>query len=297
MPYINVNDVYILDNTGKQVDDSVDYANANSNRNLLNNPFFSVNQRNFTSQTASAATLCVDRWYIARCTASLNNGVLSITKTSGQSNCYLSQHINKELLNSLIGQAVTLSAIIDGTLRTLTNTVKSNGDFSGVVTSGISFALENHIAGYGEFVVYIADTSAHTISRAKLELGSYSTLANDAPQDDELECLKYQLMLQNAAYNYVPIGFGSVVVGNTIRMFVPTPAPMNAANLKSNVAITGAVTIGGNGVNTSVSSITLVAVLRTGVYVNVTPASAPATGHTYSLLLGDAARILLDCNL
>lgn len=45
MAVINVDDIYSLDNTGKQVDDAVDYALANSNRNLLDNPWFTVNQR------------------------------------------------------------------------------------------------------------------------------------------------------------------------------------------------------------------------------------------------------------
>ena len=65
MAVINVDDIYTLDNTGKQVDDAVDYALANSNRNLLDNPWWGsgevVNQRQITAKPSNGK-YGIDRW-------------------------------------------------------------------------------------------------------------------------------------------------------------------------------------------------------------------------------------------
>lgn len=300
MPYINVNDAYILDNTGKQVDDAVDYALYNSNRNLLDNPWFTVNQRGFSSNTVSAATLCVDRWYIARCIASLSGNVISMTVSSGSANAYLAQHIDKTFINSLVGQTVTLSAIIDGTLRTLTGVVKSNGDFNGVVATGITFALENHIAGYGEFVVYISDTATHTISRVKLELGSYSTLANDVPPKKRsalADCQERFLRVKSDTTVGV-VGFGSQTQSDRAYILIPTPVTMELnANNTMSVSLTGTARLVGNGSGSiNVTSVSFVSREANGVLIACFGSNI-AANQTYNLYLTSGSYIDLSADL
>lgn len=296
MPYINVNDAYILDNTGKQVDDAVDYALANSNRNLLDNPWWGsgevVNQRGITGTPANQA-YCIDRWIYSTSSGSnaISLGANGITFTRSASNIWFAQKMANP--SALVGKMITGSVMLsDGTIKSGSVVYASVGSTPTLYQDS---AVQIYISSVGAFSLTIKTTQ--TIRAVKLELGSYSTLANDVPQNDELECLKYQELIQNVAYNYIPIGFGAFAGGNTIRMFIPTSVPMNAASLHASVPITGSASVAGNGTTISVASITLVGVLRTGVYVNVNLNSAPTTGHTYSLMLGDGASILIDCNL
>ena len=95
MPYINVNDAYILDNTGKQVDDAVDYALYNSNRNLLDNAYFvgggsqlgdgifPINQRGQSSYTGNS--IGMDRWRnTGNGTTVLNADNVTFSNTNGR---------------------------------------------------------------------------------------------------------------------------------------------------------------------------------------------------------------------
>ena len=266
-------------------------------RNLLDNPWWGsgevVNQRRITGTPANQA-YCIDRWIYS--TGSGSNAIslgangITFTPVSGQY-MWMNQHMANA--SWFTGKTVTGSIMLaDGTIYS--GTVK--------VTTGNDYMYFNDSVGFrfywdtsNNVVLRVGTTK--TIRALKVELGSYSTLANDVPQNDELECLKYQELIQNVAYNYIPIGFGAFAGGNTIRMFIPTSVPMNAASLHAFVPITGSASVAGNGTTTSVASITLVGVLRTGVYVNVNLNSATTTGHTYSLMLGDGASILIDCNL
>lgn len=210
MPYINVNDAYILDNTGKQVDDAVDYALANSNRNLLDNPWFTVNQRNFTSSTGVNNIYCVDRWYIARGTGTIsktNNGI-TINGVGASRETTFQQMID---CGDLTGRTVALSVNDGGTIRQITRTVPARTTSNNIF---IRFTLRD---GVSAFLYAMATSSAYAymlqfqvnagytidLRAVKLELGSYSTLANDVPPDygEELrKCQRYFWRLGNATY-------------------------------------------------------------------------------------------------
>lgn len=276
------------------------YANTGfgrSNRNLLDNPWWGsgevVNQRSVTAKPSSNGAYCIDRW-TWNSGADANNmslGANGITFTRSASNIWFAQKMANP--SALVGKTITGSVMLsNGTIKSGSVVYASVGSTPTLYEDS---AVQIYISSAGAFSLTIKTTQ--TIRAVKLELGSYSTLANDVPQNDELECLKYQELIQNVAYNYIPIGFGAFAGGNTIRMFIPTSVPMNAASLHASVPITGAASVAGNGTTISVASITLVGVLRTGVYVNVNLNSAPTTGHTYSLMLGDGASILIDCNL
>ena len=210
MPYINVNDAYILDNTGKQVDDAVDYALANSNRNLLDNPWFTVNQRNFTTSTGVNNFYSVDRWYIARGTGTISktsNGI-TINGVGASRETTFQQMID---CGDLTGRTVTVSVNDGGTIRQITGTVPARTTSNNIF---IRFTLRD---GVSAFLYAMATSSAYAymlqfqvnagytldLLSAKVELGSYSTLANDVPPDygEELaKCQRYFWRLGNATY-------------------------------------------------------------------------------------------------
>lgn len=219
MPYINVDEAYILDNTGLQVDNSVDYANANSNRNLLDNPWFTINQRSAT--TIPVGGYGVDRWKGG--SAGAANVVSGGLQFSGAANAY--QVPDSTFFSLLVGKTATASLLFsDGTVqsgtKTITNSVVEFGTFNGVrvyISSSHNFNMETS-AG-----------ASVTIRAVKLELGSYSTLINDTPPDygEELrKCQRYFYRMDGTNANYTSYGFCVAVNASTAELFVNTPVVM-----------------------------------------------------------------------
>lgn len=228
MPYINVDEAYILDNTGLQVDNSVDYANANGNRNLLDNPFFTVNQRSFSSGAATAAGLkTVDRWEAIRAGVTLNSdGSLTVTPSEAQYG--LLQYIEPSRLK--VGYRYTMSAIVDGEILSGSFVFQSatySAGYFATFSNGIRF-FSNYGSGKLTFWVIRSSTTAYTVSAVKLELGSYSTLINDVPPDYGEELRKCQRYFQRVtATNYYAVfGTGYGWSATEAYIFVPTPVSL-----------------------------------------------------------------------
>ncbi len=274
MPYINVNDVYIMDNTGKQVDDAVDYALANSNRNLLDNPFFTVNQRNFTSSTGVNNIYSVDRWYIARGTGTIsktNNGI-TINGVGASRETTFQQMID---CGDLTGRTVALSVNDGGTIRQITGIVPARTTSNNIF---IRFTLRD---GVSAFLYAMAASSAYAymlqfqvnagytidLRAVKLELGSYSTLANDVPPyyGEELrKCQRYFLRIPQFAPTI--LGYGTVGSGGSgFTALIPTPVPMRPV---TSISGTGAYNIRyGSGAIATIASVTLSHTQPNGVVV------------------------------
>lgn len=275
MPYINVNDVYIMDNTGKQVDDAVDYALANSNRNLLDNPWFTVNQRDFTSSTGVNNIYSVDRWYIARGTGTIsktNNGI-TINGVGASRETTFQQMID---CGDLTGRTVTVSVNDGGTIRQITGTVPARTTSNNIF---IRFTLRD---GVSAFLYAMATSSAYAymlqfqvnagytidIRAVKLELGSYSTLANDLPPDygEELrKCQRYFWRIINFAPSI--LGFGTTGGGGGgFTVLVPTPVQMRT---NPTISGTGSYTVRyGSGATASVASVTVSHAQPNGIVVS-----------------------------
>ena len=213
MPYINVDEAYILDNTGLQVDQVADipYTDAaltdtqkaqarkniaagGTNPNLLDNPFFQVNQRSAVSITGSSSgTPSVDRWLLfgSGSTTDLTvtaNGVSVHSATNG-----FAQRMPSDLGDFLDGKTVTLSVmdtsgeVASGSLVYDKTTLKNTGQ----LTIG-SYTCAIYAGKSGNFQLVSITTGANTIPlrAAKLELGTVSTLANDTPPNYADELLK-----------------------------------------------------------------------------------------------------------
>lgn len=290
MPYIDVNDVYILDNTGKQVDDAVDYALANSNRNLLDNPWFTypINQRGFTSGNTVGYT--VDRWKNTTSGANVAlttgyNGYISIP-----ANCVFAQYFESTKYASLVGRTVTLSAMLsDGTVTSGTVTVPVSGS---QYASGASVRMAMDGTN-NRFIIYPA--SAVQIRAVKLELGSYSTLANDVPPDYGEELRKCQYFFRRITVQdngFIAIGWATSATAAQFPNILGT-SPMRA---KPSATPTGAVYVRDpSGTDHAVSSFT---VQYDPVTVCLQANTSGLTANTVARLrLGAGGRIDLSADL
>jgi len=248
MPYINVDEAYILDNTGLQVDQVVDipYTDAaltdgqkeqarknigagGTNPNLLDNPFFSVNQRSAMTITGSSSgVFSVDRWRLFGTTTSLtvtSTGVSVCSKSNG-----LLQRFDADLGTFLNGKAVTLSVMDDsgniasGSLVYDNTALKNTGSLT--IGSYTVVLYAGVISGYQAFSILTGDDTIN-LRAVKLELGAFSTLANDAPPDYGTELAKCQRYFVRALGD--PFGTGYITTaGNNSRITVPVPMTMRA---------------------------------------------------------------------
>lgn len=245
MPMINIEDVYVLDNTGKQVDDAVDYGLFNSNDNLLDNWYFvgggsqlgdgifPINQRGQTSYAANGYG--IDRWICYGGAITLEADGLSVP-----ANGVLTQPtVNR--LTQLNGQTLTISVLYDTGIETGTAVLD---------LSGITLFINNGAAGQtyitSSGLVQTYKGTASKIRAIKLEKGTVSTLANDAPPDFGEELRKCQ------RYLYIPTfpwhaWTGTLAMATSATDFnwvINTPVPMRQGAVPT-IGITGSVYING----------------------------------------------------
>ena len=286
MPYVNVNDAYILDNTGKQVDDAVDYALANSNRNLLDNPWFTVNQRGYTSNNLLQLQYWADRWLRNTSTngqgsLSLSNGVVTLTAPSGGGafGNILQRMADPSIIN---GKTITLSLLkSDGTIIS-GSFVRTMGTAQ---TAYNSNNIKLQISASNAVVVQVENGASISFKAVKLELGSYSTLANDVPPDygEELrKCQRYFIRLKNSGWTILGSGYASSATN--LRVLIPLPVTMRATPTRS---YSGSFEVIGNGSNAlSVTNMTAGFVTANGLEIGVTT-SGMTLYQTYHLVSQD----------
>lgn len=278
MPMINIEDAYILDETGAQVDQvtGLYFKNENasdtekaqaranigaggSNRNLLDNAYFvgggsqlgdgvfPINQRGQTSYTGNTYT--IDRWVISSSaiTVTLNAGYIELSGTAGNN---FSQVIAPETAKALYGKTVTVSALMyDGTILTGTGIFPtrpaSSWNFVGFVYGTDAALIIGTSELYrSEFFIQTQSASAK-VCAVKLELGTVSTLANDPPPnffDEKKRCQSY--LWHKTFGGNTQIGCGPAVDASTVIIDVVVPASMRAT---PTVAFTASVLLVGNG--------------------------------------------------
>ena len=215
MPNINLDDAYILDETGAQVDKvtglftkdegttsgekafaQLNIGTAGSNRNLLDNPWFTVNQRGITSGTSNEYP--ADRWVATYGAGGMTwvrnaDGSITATPTNTSNHADIYQVLEQSLVTWLSGKTVTVSVLLaDGTILSGTNMFSATGNrtfVSETVGSGRVDITWSYTNRFFRVQNYYAGTP---IKAAKLELGSVSTLANDAPPEYAGELAKCQ---------------------------------------------------------------------------------------------------------
>lgn len=179
-----------------------------SHENLLDNPWFTVNQRGETS------SYFADRWklYASELTYTNSNGV-TISGTPSSIENIAEQKIEWDRLKDHIGKAITLSVLIDGTvykavgkIETLTSSWRNHVSLQ-IPSLNIWLQLLTNGTSPSVIELYIKNINTDpidvTIRAVKLELGSVSTLAMDTAPNYQQELAKCQRYYeQNSWYSW-----------------------------------------------------------------------------------------------
>lgn len=242
-----------MTNVGAHIDATDVY---NTNPNLLDNPFWTVNQRSAVSITGSSSgTPSVDRWLLfgSGTTTDLTvtaNGVSVHSATNG-----FAQRMPSDLGDFLDGKTVTLSVmdtsgeVASGSLVYDKTTLKNTGS----LTIG-SYTCTIYAGKSGNFQLVSITTGANTIPlrAVKLELGSVSTLANDTPPNyaDELSKCQYYFERISAGTANLTIGTG---IGTGTYFY--TPIKLHPKRTAPTVTYSGSVGIGRSAYETDITAI------------------------------------------
>ena len=322
MAIINVDDAYILNEVGAQVDKTTGIpfkneslteaeaaqARANiraggSNRNLLDNAYFvgggsqlgdgifPINQRGQTSYGAS--TRAFDRW--------ITESGSSVTLSSNGatfSGSTVSLYDGAAAAN-LVGKTVTISAQLgDGTIISGTgvvNLLSQDTTIQAWLPTGgyVGFFIFANAQSYQFCRIYSG--SATLIRAVKLELGTVSTLANDPPPDFGEELRKCQRYLWCKTFpQYTQIGTGVATDANNCVIDVVLPATMRTGatiTFTANVLLIGA---GGAIVAASVSAINII---DNHARINAVAASSMVTHNTYSFITSAETTMTISAEL
>lgn len=235
-----------------------------SNRNLLDNAWFTVNQRGETS------SYFADRWlrFASELTFTNNNGVtISGTPSSaGENLC--KQSIEWDILKDNIGKSITLSVLIGeniykvvGKIETPTSSWKSHVNLE-IPSLNIWFQLLTNGTSPSIASLYIksinTDTINVTIKAIKLELGSVSTLAMDtAPNyaEELLKCQRYFYRYKaNDSSGYM--GMGGIQSTNNLRFILNLPTTMRQSPTITYSGSFNIADFGASNISTNITNIT-----------------------------------------
>ena len=266
-----------------------DNFSGQSNENLIDNPFFTVNQRGFSSaifQTGNVYT--VDRWLIIGKTIggsmSLSSSGMKLSRTGESTLGYLTQFLE----DLTLGKPYTLSVLFaDGTIESKTGIINSIADsISFSFANGLGSTRVYYLSGGSKWTVdvIVFAGSEFTIRAVKLEVGTVSTLANDVEPDQATELLKCQRYFYRlkALSSFAFFSSGIMDNATTYWGIINLPVPMRAT---PQITSAGSVYIR-QGTNVLVSSITCG--LRCPNILSVFAVTAT------SLTVGSAALLALD---
>ena len=264
---------------------SVGQAGGGGGRNLLDNPFFTIDQTAETSGAATGGTAkdVRDRWRIARCSEyTFNDDGTVTTKWDGTgSGCYLIQYGLLDNAAFYKGKTCTLSFYADGALyqKTITMPTGTNTSFT---LGGVSVKVNdvtNTGRGY-EFQFYHSVSAGKTLGPFKLEEGSVSTLPNDGPPDYEEELRKCQWVFRRVKGDVYTI-VGMSVNGTDILFPFPFSMRANPSTSFTNCSAVG------NGNVMPITSIVSTGRSTCAIQVRVKVASTTAnTVHMFTPISG-----------
>lgn len=326
MPNINLDDAYILDETGAQVDKvtglftkdedttsgekafaQLNIGTAGSNRNLLDNPWFTVRQKG-NGPFGAGAGYTVDRW------TKFYNGIItgtdegvSITPNATSGWIEFAQYLPADVGAALEGKTLTLSALLqDGTLYSKSGVCAAKP--SSGTTNFITVSMPNSmgfVAGRrndGALRVEFTYGQAYSqdplnVRAVKLELGPVSTLANDAPPKESQvtdDCKWYFQRIQQEDGYTAPVGFGIVTASTTIlRTLIPLSSPLRkAGTLTATATNIGQMRVQGNGSNLTPTAITGRGVLNGHAVVDITVNGTLTANQVYTLVFANSTAII-----
>lgn len=230
-----------------------------SNENLLDNGWFTVNQRGFTSHTMDTYYFpTADRWLGI---SSDYGGVLTLgasgmnfNKEGYSSPFYLTQKME----GLAVGKVYTLSVLFsDGTIEHGTGIINSTSDyvefeFSGSRGKARIYYLVSWSQWLTDIVAYAG--ANFTVRAIKLEVGSKSTLAHDVAPNYTAELLKCQRYFKVALNDTWNVGICIAMATDTIEFYYFSDIPMRVAPSVSTVGSITAVKIA-DGSEVAISSV------------------------------------------
>ena len=279
-----------------QARSNISAGQGGTNPNLLDNPWFTVNQRGVTSGGFEDRVYRFDRWYTSY--ASNTNGTWSwgangvtLTSPSNSASLLMQKIASPELLD---GKKLTASLLLtDGTV------LSGTASFSHATNQTfLDHSLVRMQWLSGAFAIIVLASQTITIRAVKLEVGDISTIANDAPPnyaEELLKCQRYFLrVLRNGGYS-VDVAFGVADSTTTARITIPTPVPMAKA---PTVSMSGTVRIQSGGSGHEITNISnYQSITNVGVQIHPTT-SGLTNGDNVILSLGsNGAYIDLSADL
>ena len=200
------------------------------NRNLLDNPRLTVNQRGWSSGSVGGE-YTVDRWktfvnYATTGTFQMSGGEMVISNGGDDNRCGIVQYFE----TPLTGMTATFSARVSGTGRMIFaeggsyRKTKAFEDADGIVS--VTFAIgDYHI----DRICLFADAGETlTVSEVKVEQGTVSTLVNEPPADagqELLKCQRYFYRLVGTSYT-MNLGVALAVSSTRLLLTLQMPVPM-----------------------------------------------------------------------
>lgn len=314
---INIEDAYILDETGAQVDQvtGLYFKNENasdtekaqaranigaggSNRNLLDNAYFvgggsqlgdghfPINQRGQTSYSTGTNTT-IDRWKTEYSAVSVDADGITWTAT-GDNNQFEQIIENYKLIEGETYTATIDCDISAGSARLFVGGVGSPWPTvagstvnvsSGITKVTFTFARESGYTGQYKLAFASVGSCTAKLRKFKLEKGTVSTLANDTPPDFGEELWKCQQYLWIKTFSgNTQIGSGIALTADQAIVSVVTPVPMRSVQ---NITFTANVLLVGNGQVATASAVTGI-----NQYDNIARLTLSSSGltayHTYS---------------
>lgn len=194
-----------------------------SNLNLVDNAWFTVNQRGLSQYTFNSFSnhYTVDRWALGRnnFTVDVTDNGLSITAIADASN-------NVEIRNTILhsdlkgidGKTITVSAIVDGVLYSASAVVDLSSDTSWVNIpigdpANLIYLQTRNLPNDSKVNIRFLFGKVNTqrtivVKAVKMEVGSVSTLAMDTAPNYATELLKCQRYFERIKGEYAQIGMG-----------------------------------------------------------------------------------------
>lgn len=264
-----------------------------SNRNLLDNPWFTVNQRGFTSVSYTSATTpayCVDRW--------LFGGVGSLTYNSDKS---ITVNITSGNYGGLTqrfdpmykGLNVTVSIMLtNGTVVSTNGQIPSASGLNRyyIALNGSTWEVLLRSDGSTWWIELRCNVSGATatIRAVKLELGSYSTLANDVPPDYAQELAKCQYYFVRMRWQALtPVCLALASTATNLNGLIVTPVAMREVS-SYGIAYSGSLTTPAGNTATP-TSVSVSYANQMWVQFSV---SGVTSGQMYQLHTGNAAKYI-----
>lgn len=280
------------------------YVQAISNPNLLDNPWFTVNQRGVSSFGGDTSRhYGPDRWQIAynpsSNTINVTSDGLQIAPTT--SPIILWQKWDEGDFKELIGKCITTSVMTsDGTIYSGSAIFPQKGSSDALSirladtdnTFNAYYQYNNNSGNVPVFGIDVKPGKSVTIKAVKLELGSVSTLAMDTVPNYQQELAKCQRYFQRINIGSGQgLGYGVATSTTTARIVIPLTVPIR--DVPPTISISNADQILINGSSHTITKMEYHAYRAQNNFITVTVTTTGLTNEQVCVLrAGNTAEIL-----